>query len=125
MNDQRPSGRYLRLLICLQLLSLLFSGVAFSQDSNQTTQPEAVAIATAGPTTSETLASFVELQKTLQKDILLLSKKIVATQSDTEKAELKGQLDKLKSDLANTTRNFENIAAGVDMTVLRGEEEEA
>ncbi len=121
MNDQWSIGAFTCLCKSLLLGCLFFSGVVFAQNSVETTSPEPVS----APTTSETLASFVSLQKTLQKDILLLSKKIIATQSDTDKVVLKAQLDKLKSDLANTTRNFENIAAGVDMTVLRGEAEEA
>ncbi|MCW8950066.1 MAG: hypothetical protein OQL17_08775, partial [Sedimenticola sp.] len=121
MYKQWTIGDFRRLLKLSLICYLFFSSAAFSQSNGEIAASEPVA----APTTSETLASFVSLQKQLQKDILLINKKIAASQSDSEKANLKEQLDKLKNDLSVTTRNFENIAAGVDITALRGEAEEA
>lgn len=115
-------ARKVRVILLFLLLGLaLCSGNLFSQTTTETVQSESAAT----PTARETLTSFVNLQGDLQKDILVLNKKIAATQSDAEKAELKGDLDKLKADLAATQRNFENIAAGIDITALRGETVEA
>ena len=121
MYKQWTIGDFRRLLKLSLICYLFFSSAAFSQSNGEIAASEPVA----APTTSETLASFVSLQKQLQQDILLINKKIAASQSDSEKANLKEQLDKLKNDLSVTTRNFENIAAGVDITALRGEAEEA
>ncbi len=121
MYKQWTIGDFRRLLKLSLICYLFFSSAAFSQSNGEIAASEPVA----APTTSETLASFVSLQKQLQQDILLINKKIAASQSDSEKANLKEQLDKLKNDLSVTTRNFENISAGVDITALRGEAEEA
>ncbi|TVO67712.1 mechanosensitive ion channel family protein [Sedimenticola selenatireducens] len=121
MNHSLVARKIGGILSLLVLVFTLYSGNLFSQTNGEAAQPEPVA----APSTSETLASFVNLQNDLQKDILALNKKIASTQSDTEKVELKEQLDKLKSDLAATQRNFENIAAGIDITALRGETVEA
>jgi len=75
--------------------------------------------------TLETLDSFVDLRNALLKDIKEINQRIGASKSDSEKQGLKSQLDKLESDLRAITRNFENIAAGVDITSLRSEAEEA
>lgn len=75
--------------------------------------------------TLETLDSFVDLRNALLKDIKEINRQIGASKSDAEKQSLKLQLGKLESDLRAITRNFENIAAGVDITSLRTEVEEA
>ncbi len=74
-------------------------------------------------TTLETLDSFVDLRNDLLKDIKAVNRQIGASKSDAEKQSLKLQLDKLESDLRAITRNFENIAAGVDISSLRTEAE--
>ncbi len=73
-------------------------------------------------TTLDTLNSFVDLRNAMLHDIKEINKQIGQSKSDVEKQKLKSQLDKLESDLLAVTRNFENIAAGVDMTILRDEE---
>ncbi len=101
---------------CLALATLSAS----AQDNGEKPTSE-TAIA---PSTLETLLSFVNLRKDLQADIKALNRQIQTTHSDAEKISLKQRLEKLESDLKTTNRNFENIAAGVDMTTLRGEPRE-
>ncbi|MES9899488.1 MAG: hypothetical protein ABW148_10740 [Sedimenticola sp.] len=75
--------------------------------------------------TAATLKSFVDLRKGLKRDIKALNKQLRAAQSDAEKKGLQLQLDQRDADLQATTRNFEDIAAGVDISSLRHEEEQA
>lgn len=75
--------------------------------------------------TVDTLKSFVELRKNLQRDIKALNKQLKSAQSDAEKKGLKADLEKHEADLRTTTRNFEDISAGVDISSLRQVEEEA
>ena len=84
-----------------------------------------VAASTAADTgTLATLVSFAKLRNELLQDIKTLNKEIDAEQSEAEKTKLKQELDKLESDLRTTTRNLENIAAGVDISRLRAEKQE-
>jgi len=69
--------------------------------------------------TLETLDSFVDLRNAILKDIKAINQQIGASQSDAEKQGLKMQLDEHQSDLSAITQNFENIAAGIDITSLR------
>ncbi len=71
--------------------------------------------------TLDTLDSFVDLRNELLNDIKAINKQLAASKSDNEKQNLKAQLDQLESDLRAITRNFENIAAGVDITSLRSQ----
>jgi hypothetical protein len=71
--------------------------------------------------TLETLDSFVDLRNELLSDIKTINQQLAASESDNEKQKLTAQLDKLESDLRAITRNFENIAAGVDISILRSE----
>ena len=93
-------------------------------------QAEPAAVATtaaemgADTDTLSTLVSFVKLRNELQQDIKALNKQIDSERSEAEKANLRRELDKLESDLRTTTRNIENIAAGVDISRLRAEKEE-
>lgn len=115
MKDQsRTFNRFILLLgwVCLWLITT----AVLAQSNGGTTSP-AQSLA---PGTIDTLISFVELRKTLQKDIQSLNRQLQSAQSDAERANLKQQLDKLEGDLGATTRNFENIAAGVDISTLRG-----
>jgi len=92
------------------------------------TEPAAVAttaVETGADTdTLATLVSFARLRNELLQDIKALNKQIDAEQSEAEKTKLKQELDKLESDLRATTRNLENIAAGVDISRLRAEKQE-
>jgi hypothetical protein len=89
----------------------------------------AAAVTTAAETTAatdtlSTLVSFVKLRNELLQDIKALNKQIDSAQSEAEKAKLRQELEKLESDLRSTTRNLENIAAGVDISRLRTEKQE-
>jgi hypothetical protein len=74
--------------------------------------------------TIDTLSSFNDLKIDLQSDIKALTKELAAAHSEAEKNTLKQQLEKLETDLATTRKNFENIAAGIDITSLREAAEE-
>jgi len=95
---------------------------------NAQTDP-AAAVSTAAETTVatdtlETLVSFVKLRDELRQDIKALNKQIDSAQSEAEKGKLRQEREKLESDLRTTTRNLENIAAGVDISRLRAEKQE-
>ncbi len=70
------------------------------------------------------LVSFVKLRDELLQDIKALNMQIESAQSEAEKANLRQQLEKLGADLRATTRNLENVAAGVDISSLREEKQE-
>jgi hypothetical protein len=89
----------------------------------------AAAVSTAAETTVvtdtlETLVSFVKLRDELRLDIKALNKQIDSAQSEAAKGKLRQEREKLESDLRTTTRNLENIAAGVDISRLRAEKQE-
>lgn len=65
--------------------------------------------------TLSTLATLGTHQDKLKKDIKTLEKKIKASRSETEKADLQSQLDKLEDDLLNAQNNFEAISTGVEI----------
>ncbi len=121
-GDNRPRLRGLLLGLWLGLLPVL--GDAQAQGSKEAmvdaeqTDPQ-THIAT---TTLDTLDSFVDLRNAMLQDIKEINKQISASKSDVERQKFKKQLDKLELDLRAVTRNFENIAAGVDITSLRHEE---
>jgi len=88
-------------------------------------QPEATATQTSAPAnTLETLGSLINLKTQLQKDIENLDRQVDKAPSEAEKAALRQQADKLKSDLRTVSSNFENIAAGVEISSLRSPDKE-
>jgi hypothetical protein len=112
------------------LTGMLAGGVLLSMPMIGQGQTDSAAVATvaaetvADTDTLATLVSFAKLRNELLLDIKALNKQIDAEQSEAEKTKLKQELDKLESDLRTTTRNLENIAAGVDISRLRAEKEE-
>ncbi len=72
-----------------------------------------------GKNTLETLRNLVTLQANLRRDIESLNKQIAKAQSDSQKQQLQQELGDLQDDLNATSRNLENISAGVDLTRLR------
>lgn len=76
-------------------------------------------------TTLETLRSFIQLSKGQQADIRLQEELIEAEESAAEQTILKQQLAQLKEEQRATKRNFREIAAGTDVTVLQVSENEA
>jgi hypothetical protein len=73
--------------------------------------------------TISTLQSLVELQVQLKRDIKELSAQLTAAQTEAEKTDIQGQLDKLEVDLQTSTQNLRGIAAGADIASLRVKEE--
>ena len=112
------------------LTGVLAGGVLLSMPMIGQGQTDSAAVATvaaetvADTDTLATLVSFAKLRNELLLDIKALNKQIDAEPSEAEKTKLKQELDKLESDLRTTTRNLENIAAGVDISRLRAEKEE-
>lgn len=86
-------------------------------------QEDALALDSKGKNTLETLRNLVTLQVNLQHDIEALNKQIAKAQSDAQKQSLQQELSGLQEDLNATTRNLENISAGVDLSGLRDQEE--
>jgi len=114
-------GKALPLLAWLSLSLLAFTAgahaaAATESSSNRTDSDGARALA---GNTLETLGSFVQLRNDLLDDMKQTNRQLASAQTDAEKQNLKGQLDKLEADLRAIVRNFENIAAGVDITSLR------
>jgi len=69
------------------------------------------------------LNTLVRLQAELRVDIKLLGEELQAAQTESEKKDIQAKLDKLEVDLQTATRNLKEIAAGADITTLRGMEE--
>jgi hypothetical protein len=69
------------------------------------------------------LNTLVRLQAELRVDIKLLGEELQAAQTASEKKDIQAKLDKLEVDLQTATRNLKEIAAGADITTLRGMEE--
>ncbi|WP_063370476.1 mechanosensitive ion channel family protein [Sedimenticola thiotaurini] len=120
MNNQKKVFRVNFLILLLFGFLGLVAMPLLAQEQPETEQKQVAA----APSTIATLTSFVELKRNLQKDMQAVNRQLQSAQTDAEKANLKQQLEKLESDLKTTNRNFENIAAGVDMTTLRGEVQE-
>ncbi len=73
--------------------------------------------------TLKTLNSFIILRKKLQKDIEIVRKQLKSEQTEIEKEALKQHLLELQSELRSTKKNFRDIAAGVDISILKNTEE--
>ena len=73
--------------------------------------------------TISTLRSLLDLQAQLKLDIKETGKLLADAQTEAEKKDIQGQLDKLEADLQTTTQNLRGIAAGADITSLRAKEE--
>ena len=113
--------RFTGVWVCVFLFSVPIIGYG---QSNPVDAGPTVAESTADTDTLATLISFAKLRNELLQDIKALNKQIDSAQSEAEKGKLRQELDKLESDLRATTRNLENIAAGVDVSRLRAEKEE-
>jgi len=120
-----------RLAIAWRRLTAAWAGIflfLIPMINHAQTDPAATVATNAAETTAViktlgTLVSFVKLRDELRQDIKTLNKQIDSAQSEAEKAKLRQELEKLESDLRTTTRNLENIAAGVDISRLRAEKE--
>ncbi len=76
-----------------------------------------------GTNTLDTLHNLVTLQANLRRDIESLNKQIAKAKSEAEKLTLQKELSEQQDDLRATSRNLENISAGVDISSLRDQEE--
>lgn len=76
-----------------------------------------------GKNTLETLRNLVTLQANLKRDIESLNKQIEKAQSESQKQALQQELNSQQDDLNATSRNLENISAGVDLSSLRDQAE--
>ena len=80
--------------------------------------------ASAVDSTMEALDSFVSVRQSLLQDIEAQKKLLSTAASDAEKDHLGQQLEKLDADLRTVNRNFENVAAGIDISSLQAEDAE-
>jgi len=117
--------RFISLQICVYLL--LASIACFAQTVSVTTQPAADKSTETSnemiTSTLETLATFAKIRDELLQDIKVINKQIDAEKSETEKNSLKQELEILKTELRATTRNLDNIAVSVDISLLETEKE--
>ena len=106
---------------------ILFAQSSFSQEEQKNPAPAEAVEEKVDPviSTLETLESFVTLKTSLQLDIKALNKQIKAAQTEQEKTDLAQQQDKLKEDLSTTTQHMREISAGIDISSLQPQEEEA
>lgn len=74
--------------------------------------------------TLATLASFATLRAGLLQDIDAQKALLGAAASEAEKDRLRKKLEKLEADLHAVDRNFENVAAGIDISSLQAQEKE-
>jgi hypothetical protein len=106
------------LSIVLLLLILPLCGATLAADE-ESAEPES----TNDSQTIETLNSLVRLQGELRRDTARLTKDLEAAKVASEKNDIQSQLDKLGADLAKTTENLNEIAAGADINNLRTSQE--
>lgn len=108
-----------------RLSGVLAGTFLFFMPINGHGQTDRVAAETTATTdTLDTLRPFVNLRKDLRQDIKALNQQIDAAQSEAKKNSLRQARDKLEADLRATTRNLEDIAAGIDISSLRAEKQE-
>ena len=69
--------------------------------------------------TLSTLLTFVDLQTQLKQDLDPLRRALARAKTDTEKKEIKTELDKIEDKLKGTLANIENIAANTDLSLIR------
>ncbi len=102
----------------LLLLIVLLCGPTLAADGES-----AVTGITYNSQTIETLNSLVRLQDELRSDIARLTKDLGAARVTSEKKDIQAQLDRLGDDLAKTTENLNEIAAGANINTLRKTQE--
>ncbi len=108
--------------LCAWSLSLwaLCAGPAFPQPAPEPT-PAGSAME---QDTLSTLEGLVRVRTGLKTDIEGINRQIKGAQSEAQKQALAQHRDKLEADLETTTRNFEDLAAGVDISSLRAKKEQ-
>ncbi len=121
-----PVNKISRLLLkeaFIFLSFLLFTPMASSNE--EITEDSPVVIVDQTSQTLTTIESFVLLKQQLQNDIKVLNKQVDRAKTSEEKSELKVQLDKLQGNLRTTSQHLKEIAAGIDISVLEDQTEEA
>lgn len=68
--------------------------------------------------TLEMLTSLAELQGNLKKQLTLTREKIKSSSSEAEKERLEGELSRLDRQLSDSSRDFERIATGVEVSLF-------
>lgn len=116
MNIRPQSYLHYALKLCVLLIPLLCSLPLHAQQGELEAESK-------GKSTLETLRNLVSLQANLRHDIASLNKQIAKASSDAEKQALQQELSDRQDDLKATSRNLENISAGVDLSSLRDQEE--
>lgn len=119
-GSQRSGRRQIKLLLLLLIALFWLPVTGVAQEQAETADPAPGS----GQSTLETLSGFVELRADLIADIRELNKQLAKASSEAEKVVLRERIAALNEDLDATARSFENIAAGVDITGLRGEPQE-
>lgn len=104
------------LKLCALLLLLSLEMPLHAQEGALTSESK-------GTSTLDTLRNLVTLQANLRRDIESLNKQIAKAKSEAEKLTLQKELNEQQDDLSATSRNLENISAGVDISSLRDQEE--
>ncbi len=101
------------------ILILLLPVILSAEKNNAASSPAKTQKEAFTTETLSTLLTYVELQDQLRREIKELKKQLKKVSSDTEKADLKAQLEKVQEKLKGTTTNLENIAADTDLSLLR------
>jgi hypothetical protein len=98
-------------------LALLFTGIGQAEPAKEGGPADQTLAAADG--TLHALKSFLKVREGLQRDITALNQQIDVADSEAEKGVLRQEREKLEGDLRTLKRNFENIAAGVDISALQ------
>jgi hypothetical protein len=115
------SSRKLRFSLILSLLLSALPATAQQTAPDIVTLDDTIGI----NSTLETLESFITLSNNQLKDIRLQQELIETEESVTEQAILKQRLARLREELRATKKNFREIAAGTDISVLQANTEQA
>jgi hypothetical protein len=119
---------FIKISVWTIALVVLFPAYSFAEDTQEDIPTKVVAAAEKKKQlTSETLntlLTYVEIQDQLRKEIKSLGKQLKTAQSESEKKDIRVQLEKAQQKLQGTTINLENIAADTDLNLLRVNKEE-
>jgi len=119
---------FIKISVWTIALVVLFPAYSFAEDTQEDIPGNVVAAAEKKKQlTSETLntlLTYVEIQDQLRKEIKSLGKQLKTAQSESEKKDIRVQLEKAQQKLQGTTINLENIAADTDLNLLRVNKEE-
>jgi small-conductance mechanosensitive channel len=111
-------NRGYRFDLTLILLALLLTFPVFAD-------PTADDIGQTEPTTVDTLSSLIAQKEVIDADISTLNIDLKNASSDTEKEQLKIDLDSKGDQAQKISRSIENLAASTDLSSLRAVKEEA